>query len=191
MVADSGSGGDAALPEVVDRAERGDAEAFGELYQLLARRVRGLCLHLLGSREDAEDATSEVFLRMRAALGRYDRSVPLGAWLASIATNLCIDRLRRRGREGRLFEPEPQPEPSGSEPSPLVELMAEEQRAALGQAIAGLPERYRVPLTLRYYGEMSYDEIAARLGLTREQVAINLFRAKQRLRQALAPEATP
>jgi len=191
MVADSGSARNAALPEVIDRAERGDAEAFGELYRLLARRVQGLCLHLLGSREDAEDATSEVFLRVRAALGRYDRSVPFGAWLTSIATNLCIDRLRRRGREGRLFDPEPSPEASGSEPSPLAELMAHEERAALGQAVAGLPERYRVPLALRYYGEMSYDEIAARVGLTREQVAINLFRAKLRLRRALVRGGTP
>jgi RNA polymerase sigma-70 factor (ECF subfamily) len=191
MVADSGSGGDAALPEVVDRVGRGDAEAFGELYRLLAGRVRGLCLHLLGSREDAEDATSEVFLRVRVALGRYDRSVPFGAWLTSIATNLCIDRLRRRGREGRLFDPEPPSEAADSQPSPLSELMAHEERAALGRAVAELPERYRVPLALRYYGEMSYDEIAARLGLTREQVAINLFRAKQRLRQALARGGTP
>jgi len=191
MVADSGSAGDAALREAIDRAERGDAEAFGELYRLLARRVNGLCRHLLGSREDAEDATSEVFLRVRVALGRYDRSVPFGAWLTGIATHLCVDRLRRRGRERRLFDPEPLPEAGGPEPSPLGELMADEERAALGRAIARLPERHRVPLTLRYYGEMSYDEIAARLGLTREQVAINLFRAKQRLRRSLARGGTP
>jgi len=191
MVAESGSGGNAALPGVVDRAERGDAEAFGDLYRLLARRVLGLCQHLLGSREDAEDATSEVFMRVRGALGRYDRSVPFGAWLSSIATHLCIDRLRRRSREGRLFDPEPLPEAADSEPSPLAELMEEEQRAALARAVAALPDRYRVTLALRYYGEMSYEEIAAQLGLTHEQVAINLFRAKQRLRRALVRGARP
>jgi RNA polymerase sigma factor (sigma-70 family) len=59
-------------------------------------------------------------------------------------------------------------------------------RAAVASALATLPDRYRVPLALRYYAEMSYDEIAERLGQTRQQVATGLFRAKQCLRRALA-----
>jgi RNA polymerase sigma factor (sigma-70 family) len=69
--------------------------------------------------------------------------------------------------------------------SPLTELLADEQRATLARALAALPERYRVPLALRYHAEMSYGEIASRLGVTREQVGIALFRAKERLRRAL------
>jgi RNA polymerase sigma-70 factor (ECF subfamily) len=106
-----------------------------------------------------------------------------------IATNLCVDRLRRRQREGRLFAPgaEEAVEGQTADPSPLAEMMEKEQREIVAQAMEALPDRYRVPIALRYYAEMSYDEIAERLGQTRQEVATSLFRAKQRLRRALAP----
>jgi len=191
VVAANARAEDAPLQDVLDRAQGGDDHAFGELYGLLSRRVLGLCLHLLGAREDAEDATAEVFLRMRAALSRYDRSVPVDAWLTKVAVNHCVDRLRRRRREGRLFSPEAQEasEAPALEPSPLAEIMAEEERAAVAAAVAALPDRYRIPLALRYYAEMTYDEIAAQLGQTRQEVATSLFRAKQRLRRALTRQS--
>jgi RNA polymerase sigma-70 factor (ECF subfamily) len=186
MVASSGSAEPEALALVLARAERGESEAFGELYRRFSRRVFGLCFHLLGSREDAEDATSEVFLKVRASFGRYDRSFAFPAWVTSIATNHCLDRLRRRSRESRLFEPDSdRPVATGRGLSPLTELLADEQRATLARALAALPERYRVPLALRSHAEMSYGEIASRLGVTREQVGIALFRGKERLRRAL------
>jgi RNA polymerase sigma-70 factor, ECF subfamily len=181
----------APLHDLLDRAQQGDARAFGELYQRLSRRVLGLCLHLLRSREDAEDATAEVFLRFGAALPHFDRSLPPSAWLAKVATNHCLDRLRRRAREGRLFATEVDEArlDRADDLSPLADIVAEEERAAVAAALAALPERYRVPLILRYYTEMSYDDIAERLSLSRQEVATSLFRAKQRLRGMLAPPA--
>ena len=190
MVASSGSAGPEALSEVLERAGRGEGEAFGELYRRFCRRVFGLSLHLLGSREDAEDATSEVFLKVRGALSRYDPSVPFGAWVTAITTNHCLDRLRRRRRERRLFELEPEdPARPAAGLSPLAEMMAEEQRSAMARALRALPERYRVPLALRYHAEMSYAEIADRIGVTHGQVAIAIFRGKERLRRALSGES--
>jgi len=190
MVASSGSAEPEALPKVLERAQRGEGEAFGELYRRFSRRVFGLSLHLLGSREDAEDATGEVFLKVRGALGRYDHSVPFGAWASSITANHCLDRLRRRRREGWLFEAggDEVAAPAGGGLSPLAELLAEEQRSVVARALAALPARYRIPLVLRYHAEMSYAEIAERLGTTREQVGVALFRGKERLRRALAGE---
>jgi RNA polymerase sigma-70 factor (ECF subfamily) len=187
MVAESQSVKDAPLQDVLDRAQRGDGEAFGEFYRRFSRRVFGLCLHVLGAREDAEDATAEVFLRVRAALSRYDGSLPLGAWLTRVTTNHCLDRLRRRRREVRLFSSDAEEAVAAraSDPSPLAEIITEEERATVAAAVAALPDRYRVPLALRYYAEMSYDDIAERLGQTRQEVATGLFRAKQRLRRAL------
>jgi len=183
----SASAEEAPLHDVLDRAQRGDGEAFAELYRRFSRRVFGLCFHVLGAREDAEDATGEVFLRARTALSRYDGSVPLGAWLTKVAVNHCVDRLRHRRREARLFSSDAEEalDARAPEPSPLAEMMAEEERAALATAVATLPDRYRVPLVLRYSAEMSYDDIAERLGQTRQEVATSLFRAKQRLRRAL------
>jgi RNA polymerase sigma-70 factor (ECF subfamily) len=185
MVAGS-SPDDPELAEVIQRAREGDGEAFGGLYRRFSRRVLGLCLHLLGSREEAEDAASEVFLKVRAAIGRYDPSLPFRPWLIGIATKHCLDRLRRRRREQRLFEAEPEVPAGATEPgpSPLAELLEEEGRAALRTAVAALPERYRLALALRYFAEMSYDEMAARLGWSRQRVAVTLFRAKQMLRRA-------
>jgi RNA polymerase sigma-70 factor, ECF subfamily len=184
----AGSSADDAVPaEVLRRAREGDGEAFGELYRRVSRRALGLCLHLLGKREDAEDATAEVFMRLRAALASYDDSRPFRPWFTGVVVRHCLDRLRRRRRERRLFESEPEGQAPLAEPacSPLASLLAEERRAALDAAIAALPEPQRIPLVLRYRGEMSYDEIAERLDSTRQRVAVSLFRAKQSLRRAL------
>ena len=76
-------------------------------------------------------------------------------------------------------------EAAASEPSPLGALLSTEERSQVRDAIARLPENYRVPLVLRYYGELSYEEIAQQLGLQRNYVAGLIFRAKQDLRRKL------
>jgi RNA polymerase sigma-70 factor (ECF subfamily) len=72
-----------------------------------------------------------------------------------------------------------------SEPSPLGAVISMEERAKVRDTIARLPENYRVPLVLRYYSELSYDEIAQQLDLDRNYVAALIFRAKQELRRRL------
>ncbi|HLC42571.1 MAG TPA: sigma-70 family RNA polymerase sigma factor [Methylomirabilota bacterium] len=176
------------LEAVVHRARLGDAEAFTELYQRFARRVFGLCRHMLGSTEAAEDAASEVFLRLQGSMERYDASLPFPRWLLSVASHHCVDLLRRRRIESRLFVPEAlegdaQNAPTGR--SPLSEALAMERREQLTAAIERLPDRYRAALVMRYYGEMSYDEIAAQTGLKRNHVATLIFRGKQELRRIL------
>jgi RNA polymerase sigma-70 factor, ECF subfamily len=154
------------------------------------RRVFGLCRYMLDSRENAEDATSEVFLKVQRSIGSYDGSIPFHRWLLRVAGNQCIDAVRRR-RRGRRVIVEVEDEavvtgPAGLEPSPLGALLSAEERVQVRDAIARLPDNYRVPLVLRYYGELSYDEIAQQLNLERNHVAALLFRAKQELRRRLA-----
>jgi RNA polymerase sigma-70 factor (ECF subfamily) len=185
-------------------AAQGDRTALAELYQHLAPRVYGLCRRLLRNREAAEDSTSEVFLKAQRALeaGNYDPAQPLDRWLLSIAGHLCVDLLRRGGLESRWFvDPEGAGETgrpslletastswtSSSHPGALERLVERETHDELRAALEKLPERYRVVLTLRYQSEMSYDEIAATLGLKRNLVATLIYRAKAELRQALTP----
>lgn len=177
-----------ALDEVVTRACRGDDEAFSKLYRQYRRRVFGLCLYMLGSREPAEDATSEVFLKARKAMTSYDSALPFDRWLLSIASHYCIDQLRRRRVEGRLFRPSvaEAPEPPGPALSPLAQLVSAEERDLVRDCISRLPEHYRLPVLLRYYSELSYDQIGAALRLSRNNVATLLFRAKKDLRRQLA-----
>jgi RNA polymerase sigma-70 factor (ECF subfamily) len=161
---------------------------FAEIYRSHYRRVFSLCRYLLNSFDAAEDATHEVFLRAQRKLATYDPSLPFSSWLCGIATNHCIDILRRRNTERRIFELDGSDgtEAESSIPTPLGEMMAAERGHDVRNALSQLPEKYRVPLVLAYYNELSYDEIAATLGLGRNHVATLIFRGKQQLRQKLA-----
>jgi RNA polymerase sigma-70 factor (ECF subfamily) len=175
------------LESVIERAQRHDADALGEIYRLYARRVFGLCRYMLNSRESAEDAASEVFLKLQRSIGSYNRSIPFLRWLLRVAGNQCIDALRKRGRQVivEVEEGVAAVEAASSEPSPLGAVLSAEERSQVRDAITHLPENYRVPLVLRYYGELSYDEIAQQLGLQRNYVAALIFRGKQELRRKL------
>ena len=178
------------LETVIRRAQGQDAEALGDIYRLYARRVFGLCRYMLESRESAEDATSEIFLKLQRSLESYDGSTPFPRWLMRVAGNQCIDALRRQ-RRGRRVIVEVEDgatvvEAASAQASPLSAVISKEQRAQVRDAIASLPDNYRLPLTLRYYGELSYDEIAQQLDLDRNQVAVLIFRAKQQLRRKVA-----
>jgi RNA polymerase sigma-70 factor (ECF subfamily) len=174
---------------VIERARGHDAEALAEIYRRYVRRVFALCRYLLDSRENAEDATSEVFLRLQRSIESYDGSIPFPKWLLRVAGNQCIDTLRRKRRRQRVIvEVEDGAsviEAAAQEPSPLGAVISTEARTQVRDAIRRLPENYRLPLVLRYYSELSYDEIAQELGLQRNHVATLIFRAKQELRRKL------
>ena len=178
------------LEKVIERAQGHDTEAFGEIYSRYVRRVFGLCRYMLDSRESAEDATSEVFLKLQRSIASYDGSIPFSRWLLRVAGNQCIDLLRHRKRGRQIFaeveDGAKAIETTSSEPSPLGAVIRAEDRELVRDAISRLPENYRVPLVLRYYSELSYDEIAQQLGLRRNYVATLIFRAKHELRRKLA-----
>lgn len=165
-------------------------DGFAELYRLHYRRVYGFCRQLLGEPAGAADAAQEVFLRAQRSFARYDESLPFGPWIMSIASRYCIDVVRRRSRERRLFgdETAERIEAEADSTDVLGELLTAERAAAIRAAVAALPERYRVPLVLAYYNDSSYDEIAAALGVTRTHAGVLVHRAKQALRRALAGE---
>jgi len=179
------------LESVIERAQGHDSEALGEIYHRYVRRVFGLCRYMLNSRESAEDATSEVFLKLQRSIENYDGSIPFPRWLLRVAGNQCIDALRHRQRGQKVFveveEGAAVIEAASSEPSPLGAVISAQERARVRDTITLLPENYRVPLVLRCYGDLSYDEIARELGLERNHVAALIFRAKKELRRRLAP----
>ena len=144
---------------------------------------------MLDSRESAEDATSEVFLKLQRSIESYDGSIPFPRWLLRVAGNQCIDLLRRRQRGRQVIVDSEEAtilEAPSPELSPLGAVLKSEETGQVRDAIARLPVKYRVPLVLRYYSELSYDEIAQQLGLQKNHVAALIFRAKQELRRKLA-----
>jgi RNA polymerase sigma-70 factor (ECF subfamily) len=167
---------------------RTDEDDFAEQYRTHRARVTGLCRRLLGSAEHAEDAAHEVFLRAYARRRDFDASRSFANWVLGIATHHCIDLLRRRSTEARLFGTEEVEGAAagGDTATPLGILLAQERRQELRDAVAALSARYRIPLVLSIYNGQSYDEIASVLGVSRAHVAILIFRARQQLRKALA-----
>jgi len=174
--------------DVLARAREGDGEAFASLVREHEDDVLRLCRRLLGSAAEAEDASQETFARAQVALASYDPERPFRPWLLAIAAHRSVDLLRRRGTERGLFVPDAvdAEATAGAEPSPLELCLRAEQRRRLLEAIEAQPEKYRAPLLLRYYADLDYAAIAEALDVSRNQVATLLFRARRRLRAALA-----
>src|SRR5688572_29691734 len=127
--------------------------AFADAYTAHFRQVRGLCRQLLGSADRAEDAAQEAFIRAYRAFASYDPAQSFGAWIMKIARNHCLDLLRRRSTEKALFGTESDEAALAESPEVdgLGAVLGEERAAAVNAAVATLPERYRVPLSLAYY----------------------------------------
>jgi len=178
-----------AVPSPIEPLNDGESETLGDRFEDFRPDVMRLCTRLIG-RDDAEDATHEVFLRAQARIDSYDSTRPFRRWLLAIGSNHCIDRLRRRGTERLLFLPgEADAHPSATpQPTALDGIVRGQNRLAVLAALDQLPDLYRAPLVLRYFAELDYDAIAVELELTRSQVGTLLFRGKRRLRAILRVE---
>ena len=153
------------LRALVERAQAGEREALEELYLIHFDRIYSYLHVTVGNRHDAEDLTTQTFLKMLESIGRFRwQSVPFSAWLFRIAHNLAMDHFRA----GRRWQPEEEvPEPHGSE-----ERSAEEQamhsigRASMLEMIEGLSPEQQQVLTLKFVFNFSNGEAATILGKT-------------------------
>jgi RNA polymerase sigma factor (sigma-70 family) len=180
----------AALAEAISRAREGDSGAWADLYRRFAPAVYRFCRRAMPSREDAEDATSEVFLKVHGKLDQYDDSRPFNAWLYRVAANHCWDMLRRRRVRQDLETGDVESMPlEHPDPGQLERLLTERSAAQVRKGLEQLPNRTRMALTLRYYADMSYDEIAEALGVRRAFVGVLLLRARHQLRRMLEESA--
>jgi RNA polymerase sigma-70 factor (ECF subfamily) len=163
---------------------------FEDIYREHHRKVFNLCAYLLNSPNAAEDAAHEVFLRAQRRMDTYDPALPFSSWILKVASNYCIDILRRRGLEKRLFAVDTSEslDLSSHRPSPLTQVLTSEQGETVRRALGSLPDKFRVPIVLTYYNEYSYDQIAAVMRIPRNTVATLLFRGKQLLREKLKKE---
>ncbi len=176
--------------EAIARARAGDAEAWGELYRDYAPAIFRFCRRALPTREDAEDATTEIFMKLKDKLVQYDTTRSFSAWLYKVAANHCWDMLRRRkirqDKETDDLENVPLEHPDPSQLERLIERRTSEE---VRKALDKLGGRARMALVMRYYSDMSYDEIADSLGVRRAFVGVVLLRARHELRQALEGNA--
>lgn len=175
--------------DVIARARAGDPEAWGDVYRQYAPAIFRFCRRALPTREDAEDATMDIFMKVQEKLGQYDAARPFGSWLYKVAANHCWDTLRRRRVRQDLESGSVEELPLEShDPSALTRLIEQRASSQVRAALDLLPERARMVLILRYYAEMTYEEIADVLRLERERVGVVLLRARHQLRAALAAQ---
>jgi RNA polymerase sigma-70 factor (ECF subfamily) len=169
------------------RSLQDDPQAFANLVTRYQRQVYNLAYRMLGNPEDAEDAAQEVFLRAYTALPSFELGRKFSSWLLTIASNLCIDILRRRRFAWMSLEDvsfrlaSPVEEPSGA-------VLREEQAGQVQHLLQRLPEKYRLVVILRYWYDMPYDEIATTTGLSLNTVKTRLHRARLMLAKALQEE---
>jgi RNA polymerase sigma-70 factor, ECF subfamily len=170
---------------LVNAARAGDRAAFSALFARDRDLVYAYAYARLRDREEAEDAVQETFVRAYLALGRLRGPAAWQAWLMQIVRNFCNDALRRK--QVRRTEPM-DPEWLDGGPSPEVQLLTEERRRALGAAVAALPEKYRVPLLMRFGGGRTRREIAVALGVPESTIIGRIAGAMRLLRRQLGEE---
>jgi RNA polymerase sigma-70 factor (ECF subfamily) len=148
--------------------------------------VFGVALRITGDRDAAHDVMSLTFLKAYRAFDRYDTRRPLRHWLLRIATNEAISYVRKRGRDlrRRVGVEEASGIPDATL-SPDAESVAREDRARIRAAVAELPELYRVVIVLRYFNDLSVEEIAQVTGRPASTIGVQLLRGRGLLRRAL------
>ncbi len=172
--------------DLVVRARTGDAEAWGDLYREFAPAIFRFCRRAMPTHEDAEDATMEIFMKLRDKLSQFDHTRSFTAWLYKVAANHCWDMLRRRkGRQNKETEDVDDIPLEHPDPNQLERLIEERSNEEVRKALGKLGVRARMALVMRYYSDMSYDEIADALGVRRAFVGVVLLRARHELRQVL------
>jgi RNA polymerase sigma-70 factor (ECF subfamily) len=165
-------------------------EALSTVYTTHYRHVLRVCRHFFRQREDAEDAAAEVFLKLHRVLETKNEEVPFLPWVSQVAGRHCIDKLRRGKCEkgSRVDGADFSEVPDYSTPSPLSQVLRSEERLEVREQLIRLPEKFKVPLVLRYYRQMSYSEIACALKTRLPAVRMMIFRAKEQLRRNLRRE---
>ncbi len=177
---------------LIRRVLDGDADAFEPLVREHQTKVYHLAYRMLGNEEDAADAAQEALIRAYTSLSGFREESRFSSWLYRLTNNVCLDMLRRRGRQNTVSlvtededgeETEREIPDESADPALLAE-RAEDARL-VREAIASLPPDCREILTLREIGGLSYEELAAALQLEPGTVRSRLNRARKKLRDAL------
>jgi RNA polymerase sigma-70 factor (ECF subfamily) len=179
--------------ELVERCQRGDLDAYGVLVERYRQRVYGLAFSMLRNEQDATDLSQETFVKGWQAIRGFKKNASFYTWLYRIATNLCIDFVRKRDRRPTVpFEEAIDPEidakhevaPS-SQPLPTEELQRKELRQQIDAALMELSADHRAVVQLREFEGLEYAEIAKVIGCSIGTVMSRLHYARKHLQKLL------
>jgi RNA polymerase sigma-70 factor (ECF subfamily) len=177
-------------------ARNGDRKAFAEIVKRYQNKIMKLGFRMLNQLQEAEDVAQETFFKVYSNLHRYDVTQKFSTWIYRVATNICIDRLRRRKEQISL-------DVAGSEPSndntnrelqlkisnkwqtPENQVILSELQGQVQQAVQQLPDKYRLAIVLRYMQELSLQEISEVLDIPLPTVKTRIHRGREVLRKKL------
>lgn len=181
---------------LVEKAQSGDSNAFGELIMRHERFVYNVVYRMLPNKEDAEDISQEVFIKAYKYIGKFDGKASFSTWIYKIAVNTCIDEIRKRkgketismnneieGEEGAFVK-----EFADSGISVEEEVIAKEGFAAIKNAIDNLSEEHKTVITLRDLEGLSYTEIAEITDSSMGTVKSRLARGRKALKDIIAKD---
>ncbi len=185
--------------ELIRQAQQGDAEALTQLVQSQQHYVYSIAMSVLKNPEDAADLTQEAFIRLFRSLPQYHGDSRFTTWLYRLVVNMGRDELRRRGRQVPVLVPDDDQEldplstvsDSDRWSDPQQALDTQEMRGQVRQALEQLEEHYRLVLTLYYFEDMKYTDIAEVLDIPLNTVKSYIRRGKERLATLLTSQEQP
>jgi len=186
--------------DIIRRAQSGDSDALTQLIVGQQHYVYSIAMSVLKNPDDAADLSQEAFMRLFRALPQYNGESRFTTWLYRLVVNLGRDELRRRGRQVPLILSTPDEDGQDDLASvadddrwsdPSIALDSRELRDEVQRALAQLEEHYRLVLTLYYFDDMKYSDIAEVLDIPLNTVKSHIRRGKERLAALLQAQEQP
>ncbi len=165
----------------IERVKAGDKEAFGGLVDDHKDMIYTVCIRMLTSEEDAEEAAQDVFVKAYRSIASFQAKSKFSTWLYRIAYNHCISVIRKKVKMIDLVGEVPEGEVDEGEMNGLESISAGERSRYLKMAIESLAETDAVVITLFYYDELSLEEIAEVTGLSSSNIRIKLHRSRKKM----------
>ncbi len=171
---------------------KGDQDAYAEVVEIYKDKIFQICYRMLGNRHEAEDIAQEAFLRAYVNINSFNINLKFSSWLYRIATNLCIDRIRKKkpdyyldaevaGTDGLTMYSQIPAETR----LPEEDVESLELRETIQKEISKLPEKYRTVIVLKYIEELSLNEISEILDIPLGTVKTRIHRGREALRKQL------
>ena len=188
MSADSAAAQPATPDSLIEQCLAGDQVAWEQIVRQNWRKVFNVAYKFVGKHDEAEDLTQDIFLKIFKALGTFDRRANFQTWIISISRNLCIDHYRSVRKERQTIARDVDSndlQPATTERGPYAQAEHQDLKAQLRQALETLPVTLRTAVVLRDLQELSYQEIADRLGLPEGTVKSRINRGRIELAHQL------
>ncbi|MDR7074947.1 RNA polymerase sigma factor SigW [Fictibacillus barbaricus] len=181
---------DALIANMVSQVKKGDQEAFEGIVDLFKDKIYRHCFRMVGNGHEAEDLAQETFLKAYRNIDKYNNDFKFSTWIFRIATNLCIDRLRKKKPDYYLDAEVPGTEGANiysqlavEDPLPEEVVTENERRNELQQEIMKLPEKYRTAIVLKYVEDLSLEEISQIMDIPVPTVKTRIHRGREALKK--------